>query len=228
MKRIALVLVAALLIGLALVVRPPAPPAFASVAGASVAGASRAPRSGRSGAGSRRHGARFARRPRSSQRGSRSPRHQAQALVYVVGAVKRPGLYSLPADARVDAAVRRAGGLAAGADPAGVNLAAHLADGEQILVPRLGQRLRPVRSRRGTSTRRTRKLKVRPAPASVDPNRADAARLAVVPGLGPALARRIIALRRLNGPFATADELLDVAGMTPARLLRAEPYLRVP
>ncbi len=62
-----------------------------------------------------------------------------------------------------------------------------------------------------------------PAPASVGIDEADVDALARVPGLGPALAARIVAFRETNGPFANLDELLDVNGMTPARAHR--PYL---
>src|SRR4051794_31421756 len=58
------------------------------------------------------------------------------AYVHVTGAVRRPGVYRVPVWARLDQAVRRAGGPARGADLAGVNLAAKIADGQQVLVPR--------------------------------------------------------------------------------------------
>jgi competence protein ComEA len=59
----------------------------------------------------------------------------------------------------------------------------------------------------------------------VDLNHAGADTLAEVPGFGPALAERIVAFRDVNGPFATLDELLDISGITPARVDRATPYL---
>jgi len=62
-------------------------------------------------------------------------------------------------------------------------------------------------------------------PQPVDLNHADADTLADVPGFGPALAQRIVAFRDMNGPFASLDELLDVSGVTPARVDRATPYL---
>jgi competence ComEA-like helix-hairpin-helix protein len=67
-----------------------------------------------------------------------------------------------------------------------------------------------------------------PAAASVDVNRADAAELARVPGIGRAIAERIVALRAEEGAFASLDELLDGSGMSPARLDRAQAYLKPP
>jgi len=144
------------------------------------------------------------------------------AVVYVAGAVARPGLYRLAAGARADDAVRLAGGMRAGADPVAVNLAARVADGDEIVVPLIGEatphpRGRSPRPRRAPT----------PAPASVELNDAGVDALARVPGLGPALAARIVAFRATNGAFANLDELLDVNGMTPARLDRAAPFLQL-
>jgi competence protein ComEA len=154
------------------------------------------------------------------------PTRAAGAVVYVVGAVVRPGLYTLTQPARVEAAVRAAGGMRADADPAGVNLAAFAADGDEIEVPRIGEapRARTTRARRTTRSRST---AASPPPGAVDPNLADAQTLATVPGLGIAMAARIVTYRQINGPFASLDELLDVAGMTPAKLDRAQPYLQI-
>ncbi|HVS46686.1 MAG TPA: ComEA family DNA-binding protein [Verrucomicrobiae bacterium] len=156
----------------------------------------------------------------------------AGQVVYVVGAVVRPGLYLLRGRSRIDDAVRAAGGLRADADPAGVNLAAFAADGDEIDVPRVGEtpRSRTVGARRTTRTRTTRTRTTRrraTPPVAVDPNSADAQTLATVPGFGAALAARIVTFRQVNGPFASLDELLDVAGMTAAKLDRAQQYLRL-
>ncbi len=160
--------------------------------------------------------------PGPHRRVARTPAALASpAVVYVAGAVARPGLYRLPAGARADDAVRSAGGMQPGADAAGVNLAARVADGDEIVVPRIGDATPRPRAR----TSRSRRLPS-PAPASVGINEAGIDALARVPGLGPALASRIVAFRETNGPFANLDELLDVNGMTPARLERASPFLQ--
>ncbi|HEY5258453.1 MAG TPA: ComEA family DNA-binding protein [Candidatus Baltobacteraceae bacterium] len=153
-------------------------------------------------------------------RSARPTARAVAAVVYVVGAVVRPGLYRLRGRARIDQAVRAAGGLRSDADPAGVNLAAFAGDGDEIDVPRVGETPRGSRPR----ARRTPRGR-QPPSVPVDPNTADAAALANVPGLGPAISARIVTYRRLNGAFQTLDELLDVAGITPAKLDRAQPYL---
>ena len=146
------------------------------------------------------------------------------SVVYVAGAVAKPGLYHLRAGDRNARAVELAGGLSASADAAGINLAAHAQDGDEIYVPRAGEAHRSSASPRGTRRHGTRT----PPAGSIDVNNAEAAELARVPGIGRALAQRIVELRQLQGPFASLDELLDVAGMTQSRLERARSYLRQP
>ncbi len=149
----------------------------------------------------------------------------ARALVYVVGAVARPGLYRVPASGRADDAVRAAGGMLPGADAAGVNLAAPVADGDEIDVPRIGEAPRKTAAPAGRSRRSRKSRGKAPPPQPVDLNGADAAALSAVPGIGATMAARIVALRDREGPYDSYDELLDVAGMSPARLAHAQPYL---
>jgi competence protein ComEA len=147
----------------------------------------------------------------------------ADPVVYVAGAVKRPGLYRLHATDRAGDAVRMAGGDVQDADPWAVNLAAHLRDGDEVYVPKLGERAVPAASKR------SRRSRASPEPAGdVDVNRADAETLGRVPGIGRAIAARVVELRERDGPYASLDELLDAAGMTQARLERARPFLRPP
>ncbi|AWB95354.1 competence protein ComEA [Agromyces badenianii] len=128
-------------------------------------------------------------------------------LVHVLGAVARPGLVELAAGARVVDAVAAAGGFTADADPAGVNLARQLVDGEQLAVPVLGQAPQPAGGESGASGE---------SDGLVHLNSADVAELDTLPRIGPALAQRIIDWREANGPFTSVDQLLDVAGIGDA------------
>lgn len=145
-----------------------------------------------------------------------------QSVVYVAGAVRHPGLYTLPANARVNDAVQRAGGMSATADPSSINLAERISDGEEIRVPLAGEAT-PAPAHRT----RNRKTHARTPDISIDVNAADAASLASLPGIGETLAERIVEYRNLNGPFASLDELADVAGMTQRRIDAVLPYLRI-
>lgn len=155
----------------------------------------------------------------------------ARAVVYVAGEVVHPGVYALGADARVTDALARAGGARPDADLVAVNLAAHLRDGDEIVVAARGAPP-PPRAHR-TSAPRARALGRRTAgarreavpPAVVDVNSADAAALAALPGVGPILAERIVAFRDANGRFDAPDELLDVDGVTESRYEKIAPYV---
>jgi competence protein ComEA len=163
-----------------------------------------------------------------------------QAMVYVAGEVARPGVYAVRPDARAKDALALAGGTRPEADLVAVNLAAHLRDGDEIVVPVRGARpAAPARTRgaasHGSGRRAHRPRRSRrhgharadePPPAGqVDVNAADADTLATIPGIGPGLAERIVAFRETNGAFASVDELLDVSGITDRRLDAMLPYV---
>ncbi len=144
------------------------------------------------------------------------------AVVYVAGAVHRPGLYRLAAGARADDAVRSASGFRSDADTGAINLAAHVADGDEVYVAVLG-----APTPRTVSARRLHAKSNKSANIVVDLNTATAEQLARVPGIGVTLAARVVDVRERDGAYTTFDELLDVAGMTASRLERAQPYLRI-
>ena len=136
-------------------------------------------------------------------------------VVHVVGAVRHPGVYRLPAGSRARDAVRRAGG-GPHADLSSVNLATRLADGEQVRVP---PRAPPPAG----------PASVGPAasapPSIVHLNSADAEQLDALDGIGPALAQRIVDYRDAHGGFGSIDELDEVSGIGPVRLDALRPRL---
>ena len=127
-------------------------------------------------------------------------------FVHVLGAVARPGLFELRDGARVMDAIAAAGGLSAEADPAGVNLARVVSDGEQFYVPRQGE-VPP-----GVPAAAVSGGAGAPA-AKVNLNSATLADLDSLPRIGPTMAQRIIDFRTANGRFASVDGLRDVAGI---------------
>jgi len=120
-------------------------------------------------------------------------------FVHVLGQVARPGLYELRDGDRVVDAVAAAGGLTEAADPAGINLARPLADGEQLVVPAVGE---APAAATGTAS-----------DGRVDLNAADVATLDTLPRIGPAMAQRIVDWREANGPIRSVDDLLAVSGI---------------
>ena len=132
-------------------------------------------------------------------------------VVHVAGAVTRPGVYELDDGARVHDAIAAAGGPVRRADPDALNLAAAVADGERIYVPRRGENVPvAVEDTPGASGA---------VPAGpIDLNHATVEELDVLPGIGPATAAAIVDHREQNGPFGTIDDLEDVRGIGPAKL----------
>jgi competence protein ComEA len=140
----------------------------------------------------------------------------AEVLVHVAGAVARPGVVRVPGGARVTDAVAAAGGPAGDADHNQVNLAAKVADGDRVYVPRRGEPPPPIV---GSGS---------PARAGpVDLNSAGPEQLDALPGVGPATARAIVEYRARHGRFRTLDELLSVPGIGPAKLGALKPLVRV-
>jgi competence protein ComEA len=138
-------------------------------------------------------------------------------LVDVAGWVRHPGVYELASGQRVVDAIRAAGGARPGALLESLNLAAPLADGIQILVPKQGVAPAAVPGSAGAST----------AGALVNVNTATAAELEALPGIGEVIAQAIVDYRTQNGPFGTVDELLDVSGIGDATLANIRDLVTV-
>jgi competence protein ComEA len=129
-----------------------------------------------------------------------------RVVVHVVGAVRRPGLYRLIDGARVSDAVSHAGGPTRRADLSAVNLAAPLADGAQVIVPR---QLPPGAAPQKGSAAAGGKVSLRTA--TID-------QLDELPGVGPVTAQKIVDWRTAHGPFRTVDDLDQVPGIGPTRI----------
>jgi competence protein ComEA len=127
-------------------------------------------------------------------------------VVHVVGAVHKPGLYRLPEGSRVDDAIRRAGGPRPKAALELVNLAAPVADGQQVVVPSQGEPAAAVGDALAAPGGR------------VHLNSATLDQLDELPGIGPVTAQKILDYRTAHGAFASVDELDAVPGIGPARL----------
>lgn len=150
--------------------------------------------------------------------------------IHVVGQVRRPGVVTVPAGSRVSDAVAAAGGLTAAADPAAVNLARPLADGEQVFIAKPGETHTPppdaVASSSDaapTASAGAKSLGGAPTDSAtkdtattgglVNLNTADLAALDSLPGVGPVLAQRIIDWRTEHQKFSSIDELNEVSGI---------------
>jgi len=136
----------------------------------------------------------------------------ARIVVHVAGAVRRPGVYKLPAGTRVAGAIRRAGGARHRADLDTLNLAAKLTDGRQVLVP-----WRPAPAGGGGAAALSESAAGAAAGGlPVNLNSATAQELDALEGIGPVTAQKIVDYREEHGGFASVDDLDAVPGIGPA------------
>lgn len=130
-----------------------------------------------------------------------------RATVHVVGAVHDAGVYRLADGARVQDAIARAGGATARADLQAINLAAKVADGQQIVVPRRGASPAVAGGSAGAGPS-----------GPVNLNSATAEQLDTLDGVGPSTAQKILDFRTAHGGFSSVDDLAQIPGIGPKKL----------
>lgn len=144
--------------------------------------------------------------------------------VYVTGAVNRPGIVTVAAESRVADAVNACGGLLPTADAENINMAQSLKDGQQVRVPEKAAAsagITPDKSvPAGTQTKNT-------ANGKVNINTADEAALDTLPGVGPAMAKRIIEYRMTEGMFQSIEDIKKVRGIGEAKFEKLKDKISI-
>lgn len=167
--------------------------------------------------------------------------------VHVAGKVKSPGVYRLLPGSRVNDAIKAAGGELPNADLDSLNLAQKLSDGEQVFVARIGKTppamestVRGMKSEADSPPRKqgatgemvgerrpsVPKLSV-PGKGMVSINTADLNGLQRLPGIGPAMAQRVLDYRKQNGGFKSIEELQEIRGIGPVKFERLRPFVQL-
>ena len=143
-----------------------------------------------------------------------------ELIVDVSGRVRKPGVYSLVKGSRAIDALNLAGGALPGVNLGDINLAHILFDGEQIIVgaPRVSY---------SSGSRSAPKAKAPTASSPLSLNSATLAQLDTLPGIGPVMANRIFAYRKLNGPFTLLDDLKKVSGIGDATFAEISKLVRI-
>lgn len=136
---------------------------------------------------------------------------QAQFFIHLAGEIKKPGVYLLPAGSRLFEAIALAGGFSARADQSSVNLVRPIMDGEQILV--LGKTVGVTNGVTGGASSLTGPIGAGGRSAKINLNQATVAQLDTLPGIGPAIAQRIVDWRTANGPFRSLSDLTKISGI---------------
>ena len=173
-----------------------------------------------------------------------------EIVVHVAGAVRKPGVYHLPLGARGEDALKAAGGPTANANTDAINLAARLEDGNQLYFPtrdeqpsggapstpaskgaassspKASGRASAHSSRNSGGSDKPGKL-TDPSQGKVNINTASADELQRLPGIGPAMAERILAYRQENHGFQRAEDLMQVSGIGSKKFAKLQPFVRV-
>ncbi|HEL2007401.1 helix-hairpin-helix domain-containing protein [Streptococcus suis] len=147
----------------------------------------------------------------------------SQLVVDVKGAVVKPGLYTLEADARVNDAVEAAGGLTSQADPKSINLAQKLSDEAVVYVASKDENISVVASTTASSAMSPEEKNT----SLVNLNTATEADLQTISGIGAKRATDIIAYRESNGGFKSVDDLNNVSGIGDKTMESIRPYVTV-
>lgn len=143
----------------------------------------------------------------------------APIRVEIRGAVLQPGLYDLPAGARIDAAIAAAGGLAEDADQEALSLARALLDGETLAVPTASPDQPAAEGTAASELDAVRSAGVDLTGVTlININTASVAQLETLPAIGPVTAQAIVDYRAANGPFGSVDEITEVKGIGSATL----------
>lgn len=150
-----------------------------------------------------------------------APARDGSAVVHVVGAVRRPGVYRLRLGQRVEDALRRAGGAEDDTDLQAINLAAKIADGQQVVVPRRaaagGSGAAAGGSGPGGAAAGGGAAGAAPS-APINLNSATAEQLDTLDGVGPTTAQKILEYRSQHGGFSSIDDLAQISGIGPKKL----------
>lgn len=150
--------------------------------------------------------------------GGGSTEGAAKIAVDVEGAVKKPGLYRLDANARIDDAVAAAGGFKKSAARGEVNLAQALSDGQQVLIPFKSSGQASASPADGEAGTASAAAQSRDSNGKININTASAEELQKLSGVGESISARIIDYREKNGAFKSVDDLTNVSGIGDARL----------
>lgn len=146
--------------------------------------------------------------------------------VYISGAVAQPEVYTLPPNTIIRDALLAAGGPTGEADLTFVNLAQPLQDGQQIYVPHVGEAISQPSQTTSSSSSSSTLSNVAPG-GIININTGTLADLDTLPGIGPAIAQRIIDYREANGPFTAIEDIMNVSGIGPATFDKIKDLITV-
>ena len=165
--------------------------------------------------------------PQSQPAEVQTPQPPKVSFIYITGEIRKPGVYKLSEDARIFQLIEMAGGFTSKADTESLNLAEILADGVHVHI---GAKLQPLQEEPpripGMPARHTSvQSGIQQSSGRININTATASELESLPGIGPALAQRIIEYRSTHGNFARPEDLINVRGIGQSKLAQVLPKI---
>ncbi|MFW6149765.1 MAG: helix-hairpin-helix domain-containing protein [Atribacterota bacterium] len=148
-------------------------------------------------------------------------------IVHISGAVKQPGVYELTEGERIIDAVKMAGGEMEGANMDAVNLAAHLYDGQKIVIPFISENNVDEVTQKDIANEELRQPDYSVNSSLLNLNAVTSNQLESLPGIGPALAERILAYRKDHGLFKNIEDVMNVSGIGEKRFESIKEYITV-
>ncbi|MFW6148283.1 MAG: helix-hairpin-helix domain-containing protein [Atribacterota bacterium] len=148
-------------------------------------------------------------------------------IIHIIGAVHQPGVYQLSKDKRIIDAVKLAGGEKEKANLDAVNLAAHIYDGQKIIIPFLDDKKEISLSINSEATGTIQENAPSSNKVLLNINNANSNQLETLPGIGPVLADRILEYRRNNGMFRNIEEIMNVTGIGEKRFESIKEFIAV-
>ena len=148
-------------------------------------------------------------------------------IVHISGAVNQPGVYQLTEGERIIDAVKMAGGEMESANIDAVNLAAHLYDGQKIVLPFILEDNEDEVNQNALANEEFRQHDYSLSSSVLNLNAVTSNQLETLPGIGPALAERILSYRKNHGLFRNIEDIMNVSGIGEKRFESIKEYITV-
>jgi len=148
-------------------------------------------------------------------------------IVHISGAVNQPGVYQLTEGERIIDAVKMAGGEMERANVDAVNLAAHLYDGQKIVIPFILEDNEDEVNQNALANEEFRQHDYSLNSSLLNLNAVTSNQLETLPGIGPALAERILSYRKNHGLFRNIEDIMNVSGIGEKRFESIKEYITV-
>ena len=148
-------------------------------------------------------------------------------IVHISGAVNQPGVYQLTEGERIIDAVKMAGGEMEMANVDAVNLAAHLYDGQKIVIPFISENKEYEVNQKALVSQEFRQHDYSLNSSLLNLNAVTSNQLETLPGIGPALAERILAYRKNHGLFRSIEDIMNISGIGEKRFESIKEYITV-